>query len=154
MALTFNETSVGRWTSVLYRYRKIYVNKRLEPYGLGGCQYLFLITLYQCGATSQEKISDYLKIDKTTTAKSIKKMEADGFVTRDVDAGDKRAYKVSLTQKALGMIPLIRETMSEWDKIIVGGISEAEYDMVERLLEKMSANACVAIKNDPVKEPK
>ncbi len=74
MILVDNENSVGKWISVLYRYRKSYVNRKLEPYGIGGCQYLFLITLFKFDGASQEKISDYLKIDKTTTAKEVVSM--------------------------------------------------------------------------------
>jgi DNA-binding MarR family transcriptional regulator len=146
------ENSVGKWISVLYRYRKSYVSKKMEPYGIGGCQYLFLLTLFHCDGASQEKISDALKIDKTTTAKAIKKLETGGYVTRKIDSGDKRAYKVYLTQKALDIIPYIQETMKEWEKIVVAGISEEEYFMVEKHLNKMAENACSISKSDPAKE--
>jgi DNA-binding MarR family transcriptional regulator len=141
LILNHGENSIGRWISVLYRCRKSYAGRRLEPYGIAGCQYLFLMTLYRNNGASQEKISDYLKIDKTTTAKAIKKLEDGGFVVRDIDASDKRAYMVFLTQKALDIIPHIQETMKNWENAVVEDISEDEYILLEKLLEKMADKA-------------
>ena len=135
------ENSIGKWISVLYRGRKSYAGRMLEPYGIAGCQYLFLMTLFKNNGASQEKISDSLKIDKTTTAKSIKKLEDNGFVMRDVDFDDKRAYKVFLTQKALNIIPHIQETMKKWENIVISDISEDEYMLLEKLLKQMAEKA-------------
>jgi DNA-binding MarR family transcriptional regulator len=135
------ENSIGKWISVLYRYRKSFASKALEPYGLAGCQYLFLVTLNKNNGTSQEKISEYLKIDKTTTAKAIKKLEDNGFVFRDIDDVDKRAYKVYLTDKAREIMPFIHETMSKWENLVLSDISEDEYEMLEIILKKMAEKA-------------
>lgn len=135
------ENPIGKWVSVLYRYRKSYASKMLEPYGIVGCQYLFLTALYSNDGSSQEKISDFLKIDKTTTAKAIKKLEDNGYVKRVVDLGDKRAYKVFLTQKAQDIIPKIKEIMTKWETTIISQISEDEYQNLERLLKKMAEKA-------------
>jgi DNA-binding MarR family transcriptional regulator len=135
------ENTIGKWISVLYRCRKSYASKMLEPFGIVGCQYLFLLTLYWSNGASQEKISDILKIDKTTTAKGIKKLENNGFVLRNIDKEDKRAYNVFLTQKALDIIPHIQETMKKWENIVISDISEEEYLILEKLLKKMGDKA-------------
>lgn len=136
-----NENSIGKWISILYRCRKTYASKMLEPFGIGGCQYLFLLTLYHNNGASQEKITDCLKVDKTTTAKAIKKLEDDGFVKRQVDAGDKRAYQVFLTQKAYDIMPHIFETMQKWERMVVEQITEEEHGMLETTLSKMAERA-------------
>ena len=135
------ENSIGKWISVLYRYRKSYASRMLEPYGIVGCQYLFLMTLYRNNGASQEKISDFLKIDKTTTAKAIKKLEDNGFVMRNINSNDKRAYKVFLTQKAMDIIPHIQETMNKWENIVISDVFEDEYMLLEKLLKKMAEKA-------------
>jgi DNA-binding MarR family transcriptional regulator len=113
----------------------------LEPYGIVGCQYLFLMTLFKQDGASQEKISDNLKIDKTTTAKAIKKLEDNGYVKRVVDSADKRAYKVFLTQKAQDIMPKIYETMKNWESMVLSDVSEEEYLALEKLLNKMAEKA-------------
>lgn len=147
------ENSIGRWISVLYRYRKSYVNKWLEPYGIVGVQFIILLVLFRRGGASQENISDHLKIDKTTTAKAIKKLENNGYLMRKKDPSDKRAYNVYLTQKALDIIPFIQQTVIKWESIVTSGIPDEEYHMIENVLEKMAENAYSININDLSVEP-
>ncbi len=135
------ESSIGKWISVLYRCRMSYLGRTLEPYGISGGQSLFLLTLYFNNGESQEKISSCLKIDKTTTARAVKRLEDGGFVTRSVDISDKRAYKVFLTQKALGVVPHIHEALKRWEDLIKSEVTDDEYILLEKLLNKIADKA-------------
>lgn len=139
-----NSSSIGRWISILYRYRQNYLGKKLDPYNIGCGQHIFLMVLSKNNGVSQEELSEHLKIDKATTAKAIKKLEDEGYVVRDIDAMDKRAYQVFLTHKALDVIPVIEEAVKDWEKLITAGLSESERTLVEELLGKMAQNACRA----------
>lgn len=136
------DSSVGRWISILYRYRLNYLGKRLEPYNIGSGQHLFLMALSKNNGINQEELSSYLKIDKATTAKAIKKLEEEGYVARQIDDIDKRAYRVFLTDKAWGVIPIINQVVKDWEELITGGFSEKERILVEALLGEMAQNAC------------
>jgi DNA-binding MarR family transcriptional regulator len=133
--------SAGRWIAALYRSRKGYVNRRLEPFGIGSGQFIFLMALYWKGGLSQERISDYLKIDKTTTAKVLKKLEIGGFVVRETDRTDRRTYKIYLTQKAQDLMPVILETVRQWEDSVKAGIPEDKIRTLESVLYKMALNA-------------
>ena len=135
-------SSIGRWISILYRYRQNYLSKRLEPFNIGSGQYFFLLVLSKNNGISQEGLSNYLKIDKATTAKAIKKLEEEGYVTRAVDNTDKRAYQVYLTQKGWELLPLIEKYINDWERLVTVGFAENERQLLERLLEKMAQNAC------------
>ncbi len=140
--------SISRWIAALYRSRKGYVNKRLEPYGIGSGQFIFLMTLYWKDGSSQEKVADHLKIDKTTTAKALKKLEAAGFVTREKGPEDKRTYKVFLTPKAQELMPVIFDIVNQWENKVTKNIPEEESRMLESTLHKMVANAYEIAKSD------
>ena len=142
------ENSISRYISILYRFRKGYVNKRLESYGISGVQFSILLTLSRQDGVSQEKISDHLKFDKTTTAKTIKKLEANGYVQREIDRTDRRAYNVYLTQKAKDLIPLIRETIRHWESAVTENISDEEYALLESILERMANSSFSMNKRD------
>lgn len=133
--------SIGKWISALSRHRRGFINKRLEPYGIGCGQDIILLGLYALNGASQEKLADDLKIDKTTVAKSVKKLECDGYVARDIDAEDKRAYRVYLTPKALEVIPLLTDAMEQWDRLISAGITQEEYQAIEDILIRMVTSA-------------
>lgn len=146
--MTRDENSFGKYIAILHRNRKSYVNKRLEPYGISGGQFVILLSLSRHDGVSQEKISDQLKIDKTLAAKSIKKLELNGYLRRETDPSDRRAYNVFLTPKAHELIPLIRETKNNWEKAVMSGLSKEECRTVEKILGKMADNSCIIYDND------
>jgi DNA-binding MarR family transcriptional regulator len=136
-----NEHSIGRCLSILYRYGQNYVSKKLETYNIGSGQYVLLLTLFRNKGVSQEELSDHLKIDKATTAKAIKKLEEDGYIFRDIDSNDKRAYKVFLTQKGFEIIPIVQKAIKSWESILESGLTKNENDLIEQLLNRMAKNA-------------
>lgn len=135
-------SSIGRWISILYRYRLNFLGKRLEPYNIGSGQHFFLRILFEKDGINQEELSDFLKIGKATTAKAIKKLEKEGYVVRKVDAMDKRAYQVFLTNKALTVKPIIDKVVKDWEELVTEGLLLPEKVLVEELLGKMAQNAC------------
>jgi len=102
---------------------------------------MFLLALAKNNRISQEELSDYLKIDKATTAKAIKKLEVEGYVARDVDVADKRAYQVFLTAKGFEVLPVIQAAVKEWERHITADLLESESALVEEILGKMARNA-------------
>lgn len=139
--MTRNENSLGKWISVLHRCRNSYFNKQLEPYGISGGQFIILLALSRYNGLRQEAISDRLKIDKSIAAKSIKKLESNGYLTKEKDQSDGRAYNVFLTQKAIDIIPSIKKTEEYWKGGVTSGLTEKECQLVEKLLHKMADNA-------------
>ena len=136
-----NKNSVARWISLLHRYGHIYVGKKLKQYNISKSEYIYLNALYKEDGIRQEQLSDYLKIDKGTTAKAIKKLEDNKYIIRNVDVKDKRAYNVYLTEKALKMKPVVRRVMIDWADILFLGFSEGEKKISFALLERMGKNA-------------
>jgi len=136
-----NKNSVSRWISLLHRHGHMYLGKQLKQYNINKGQYTFLNALYKKDGVRQEQLSDYLKIDKGTTAKAIKKLEDDNYIIRIVDANDKRAYNVYLTEKALKVKPIVRKAMMAWTDILFSGFNEEEKKTSLALLERMGENA-------------
>ncbi|WP_291637914.1 MarR family transcriptional regulator [Clostridium sp.] len=142
-----NKNSIARWISLLHRHGHVYVGKQLKQYNINKGQYIFLNALYKKDGIRQEQLSDYLKIDKGTTAKAIKKLEDDEYIIRLVDVKDKRAYNVYLTEKALKMKPMVLKAMMAWTDILFSGFSEEERETSLALLQRMGKNATVITNN-------
>lgn len=132
----------SKWISVLYRYRKRFMSRKLESHGIVGGMFTLVLTVNKFDGINQEQISEYLKIDKTTTAKSIKRLEEEGYVRRESDFDDKRINRVYLTSKAMDIIPEIEAALKDWDEIISSGISQEAYQQAEGTLHEMADNAC------------
>ncbi len=140
--MSHEDYSIGRFISIIYRYRHSYLSKKLEPYGIGSGQYIFLLGLHSNPGISQDKLSHCLRIDKTTTAKAIKKLMTCGYVDRTIDEKDKRAYEVYLTEKGHSIIPKIIETIKEWEASLTRDISNDNIHIIKELLHEMAHNAC------------
>lgn len=133
--------SIGKWISVLYRYGQIYVGRRMKPYNISRGQYIFLVALFKNNGINQEELSNNIKIDKGTTARAIKKLEEEGYVVREIDPEDKRAYKLYVTEKALEIKPKFIEVLSSWTDILSEGFTKEEKELTLKLLKKMAQNA-------------
>lgn len=133
--------SLARWVSILYRYGQSYVTKRIESYNLGSGQFVVLITLFGSDGISQDQMSKYLKIDKASIAKAVRPLEKEGYIRREVDENDKRAYKVYLTQKALDIREDLFEVINEWENTLLSDLSDSDKVLFLKLLKKVAHNA-------------
>jgi DNA-binding MarR family transcriptional regulator len=134
------KNTIPKWVSLIYRYGQMYIGEQLKEYGIGKGQHIFLNALFKQDGLSQEELSDILKIDKGTTAKALKKLEAQGYVIRTVRAEDKRSYQVHLTDKAWQIKGKLREVLTNWRHILSKDFSEEEQQQALKYLEKMWNN--------------
>ncbi|NEW04608.1 MarR family transcriptional regulator [Paenibacillus sp. SYP-B3998] len=135
------KNSIPRWVSLLYRYGQMYIGEHLKNYEIGRGQHIFLNALYKEDGLSQEDLADYLKIDKGTTAKALKKLEEQGYITRNVSEKDKRCNEVHLTQKALLIKEDVRKVLTDWRERLTYGLTDEEKQLAHSILEKMGNNA-------------
>ncbi|SDN53152.1 DNA-binding transcriptional regulator, MarR family [Paenibacillus sp. yr247] len=133
--------SIPRWISLLYRYGQMYIGEHLKEYDIGRGQHIFLNALYKEDGLSQEELADYLKIDKGTTAKALKKLETKGYIARTVSEKDKRCNEVHLTEKALLIKDDVRKVLTDWRERLTFGLKEEEKQLALTILEKMGHNA-------------
>ena len=131
---------IGKYISLLHRKGSIFINRELSNYGIGSGQFMFLLELYIQDGRNQEELSERLKIDKGTTARALKKLEEQGFITRLKDECDKRSNKIYLTQKAKDGQEYVYDILDEWNKKLRESLSKEEEDIVEKLLMKVCNN--------------
>ena len=134
---------IGRYISQLYRKGSTFINKCVSKYGIGSGQFMFLLELYIKDGKNQEEISEILKIDKGTTARALKKLEEQGFVTRIKDVNDKRANKIYLNNKAKEVEDGVLDVLIDWNKQITKTLTKEEEDVLKNLLEKVCDNITI-----------
>jgi DNA-binding MarR family transcriptional regulator len=140
-----NHNSIAKSISILHRYGQIFVSKSVEAHNIGSGQYVFLLSLFKEEGISQEKVSDYLKIDKATTARAMKKLESEGFIIREQDGMDKRAYKLFLTKKACDLKNEMEEIIGNWVDTVTKDFTENEKEIARIFLKRMAENAYASI---------
>lgn len=88
----------------------------------------------------QEDLARKYKMDKSTAARAIKKLEDVGYVYRQQDPEDKRAYRVFVTEKGRSMEEKMMEIALKWDSIVLSGFSKEEKQLQAAFLERMEQN--------------
>lgn len=131
---------IAKYISQLYRKGSSYINKEISKYGIGSGQFMFLLELYKKDGKNQEEIAEDLKMDKGTTARALKKLEEQGFLTRLKDEKDKRSNKIYLSDKAKNIREDIFNILDDWNKQITRSLAKEEVKMLEDLLEKVCKN--------------
>ena len=94
-------------------------------------QYLYLVRICENPGIIQEKLAEMIKVDRTTTARAIKKLESNGMIERLEDKENKKIKKLYPTKKGAEIYPfIIREN----------NYSDEEAKQLEYLLNKVCKN--------------
>src|SRR5215218_8375687 len=84
--------------SVIGLYRPI-----LEPLGLTHPQYLVMLALWQRSPRTVRDLGEALQLEPATLSPLLKRLEAQGYVTRERSARDERALDVALTDAGIAL---------------------------------------------------
>lgn len=120
----------------IYRTHQEYMAKELEFYRIGSGQYDFLMVLYHKDGISQEYLARMLKVSKATSTRAIRNLEKEGYVYREKDENDLRAYKVYLTEKGKEMRGVIFEKLVSFIDSLFSDFTPEEKEIFRLLARK------------------
>lgn len=140
--------SIGRHISYIHRNFHSHMHHELEQFHLGSGQFHFLMILYKKDGVNQETLAEKLKIDKSTSARAIKKLEENDYVIRKRDVQDRRNYNIYLTKKAKKLHPTIKQILKKWTKQLLIDFSEEEVIQLYSFLERMEQNTTIKQNQD------
>lgn len=103
-------------------------------------QYLFVVRICENPGINQERLTNMLKVDKTTTAKAVKKLVEKGYILKKQSERDRRAYELYPEKKALEIYPFLRKEENYSTETALEGFSESEKEIVYTLLKNMRNN--------------
>lgn len=132
--------SHGKYISAIYRHMQILIAAEMAPFRIGSGQYIFLMAIAGQEQITQKALSEELLIDKTTTAKAIAKLEAEGYVRREADPADNRFQLLYLTEAGQAVVPKVQEALNRVKNIARKGITDEEYALMLDLLKKVLRN--------------
>ncbi|WP_253199682.1 MarR family winged helix-turn-helix transcriptional regulator [Clostridium gasigenes] len=125
----------------IFRTTQIYLDKVLKEYELSSGSYPYLLTLNENEGISQNKLSKELGCDKAMSARTITKLIKLGYLNREKDETDSRAYKLYLTEKANIVIPNILKEIHKLVHLITEDLDENEkvitIDSLNKILNNM-----------------
>jgi DNA-binding MarR family transcriptional regulator len=114
---------------------------RLEPFGVEPRAYAVLKALSEDDGRSQRELSTQLGIHRNVMVTVVDKLERDGLVKRMPHPTDRRAFAVTLTDKARELLPRLDAQGSAQEDEVTASLSDKERDAVLQYLQQMSAAA-------------
>lgn len=79
-----------------------------------------------------------LKVSKATSTRSIKNLEKEGYVYRERDEKDLRAYRVYLTEEGKEVRKVILEKLVFFADMLLSDFTLEERELLRRLIRKAS----------------
>lgn len=135
--------SIGRLVSILYRKNQIYLNAALKPLDITAAELPILLHLYNFNHVSQEELSTYLMIDKAATARGVQSLIKKGYIKKEKDPNDRRAYQVYLTESAIAIKHKIYEKLDAWTQYLTEGLDDRSvaimFDVLDAMVRKVEA---------------
>ncbi len=128
------------------RSQAIYRHSRISASDIQSCHYSFLLAICHTPGRSQEDLAEELCVNKSTVTRNINYLEEKGYVSRLPLPNDKRQFSVFPTEKALKVLPEIKNASAEWMALLSEGIPQSELDIFDSVLLRMQEKAREIIK--------
>lgn len=115
-------------------------NIEFKEYDLTKGQYLYIVRVCENQGIIQEKLAEMIKVDRTTAARAIRKLEVNGFIEKKEDKHNKKIKKLFPTEKGKNVYPFIKRENDYSDTVALEGFSESEEEAIFNLLQRVRKN--------------
>lgn len=103
-------------------------------------QYLYLVRICENPGIIQEKLAEMIKVDRTTAARAIRKLELNGFIEKHDDPHNQKINRLYPTEKGKTVYPFIRRENDHSNRVALTGFTEEEADTILGLLQRVRRN--------------
>lgn len=115
-------------------------NIEFKEYELTKGQYLYLVRICENPGIIQEKLAEMIKVDRTTAARAIKKLEMNNFIEKKDDQHNKKIKKLFPTEKGKSVYPFIKKENDYSNSVALEGFSNKEVESIFTLLQRVRKN--------------
>ena len=127
-----------RYISRINRSYRQYRRAAIPASILPGAQHKYVEIICNRPGITQEELSDFFAIDKSTVARQLQQMEDAGFIAREPLPEDKRCRGVYPTEKLREVRPLVEKTRNAFSQSLMEALTPEEQENLEYLLNKIS----------------
>ena len=93
----------------------------------------YIMFIYDNPGCSQDDLVNMFGQSKGNIAKTLRKLEDQGFIQRQVNPENRRKYMLNTTDKGKNLVPEYRKISNEWE--IEVGITEDDIELKKRIKE-------------------
>jgi DNA-binding MarR family transcriptional regulator len=111
----------------------------LRPFDVGIGQWAVLLHLWGNDSMTQAQLARRVAIEQPTMVRTIDRMERDGLVARTPDPNDKRASRITLTERGWALRDALVPLAAGVNRAATATLSDDEAETLRRLLAKLVA---------------
>ena len=112
----------------------------LKPHGLTPAWAEVLTVLNNQGALTIRELSRYLICEADHPSRLVSRMEAKGYLKRETNPNDGRAFLISLTESGKSAMTIVEGAEARLDHWITGQLTTAALDQISDVFEQMLRN--------------
>lgn len=124
-------------------------DRRVRELGLTRSQWWVLTLLFRNDGVTQSELAELLEIERPTLGRLLDRLEAKGWVRRQHDSRDRRAWRVHLTDAVEPAMRKLRKVASELRSDALAGLSAQERERFIDTLLAVKANLVRMEKETP-----
>jgi len=130
--LPYQLTNVA--TRVSNDFAEVYQTK----YGLNIPQWRILANLAQYGQSNAKDLCTQANMDKSTVSRAVKVLIDKGLVKSELNAQDKRAALLVLSEVGQSLYEQIAPDALNWEKKLLSTLTNEEYEVLVSIFEKLN----------------
>ncbi len=134
------DSNVGFLLHDVSRLLRMRLDRRARALGLTRAQWRVLAHLAPRQGINQSSLAEILEVENITLGRHIDRLEDTDWVVRRRDPGDRRAWRLFLTDKARPVLDQMEVLAAETQEEAMAGLSDGERDRLLKLLLSMKRN--------------
>ncbi|AMD17447.1 hypothetical protein TL18_05080 [Methanobrevibacter sp. YE315] len=128
----FDNSPFIAWIHNISKNQMKYLNSKIQDMDLGH-EMRYIMAVYDNQGLSQDDLVRIFGQSKASIAKSVKKLEDQGYIKREINPNNRRKYMLKTTSKGEDLVPKIRKISKDWEKEV--GITQDDKEIIERIKE-------------------
>lgn len=123
-------------------------DRRVEALELTRAQWHLLSVLRRYPGIAQARAAEIMEVQPITLSRQLERMERAGWVRREPDPRDRRANKVYLTDKVIGIMQQMQAETLRFREELVAGFSAEEHRQFLSYLTRIRGNLQQIMRRD------
>lgn len=115
-------------------------NVEFQHLNLSRGQYLYLYRICENPGIIPNQLAELIKVDRTTAARAISKLESDEFIVKQSAIDNKKNKLLFPTEAGLKAWEFIRKEGEHSDQVTLDGFTDEEIETAVKLLRRMRHN--------------
>ena len=143
----FENAQIIAWIHNISKNQIKYLNSQISNLNLGH-EIRYIMMIYDNPNCSQDDLVNIYSESKAKIAKSLKKLEDNGYIIRKVNPDNRRKYMLKTTSKGNELVPKLRKITKKWQKEV--GIDNDDYELIKKL-KQIALNSKKLIEKEDIR---